>query len=213
MYAPNKQTLDSMTPDQALRLLRDGNERFRLERSTRSDLGSQVQGTRDGQWPFAAILSCMDSRTSAELIFDVGLGDVFSVRLAGNCANQDVLGSLEYACKVVGSKLVVVLGHTRCGAIRGACDDVHLGNLTGLLRRIQPALEETRNACPELASDDPALVERVAETNVRLVVDQLREQSPILAELEASGELSVVGAMYDVTSGRVAFLSGVETST
>lgn len=202
-----------MTPQQALSLLREGNERFRAGRNAGRNLLEQVERTREGQWPFAAILSCMDSRTSAELTFDLGLGDIFSIRVAGNCVNPDVVGSLEYACKVVGSKLIVVLGHTRCGAVKGACDGVELGSLTGLLQRIAPAVGATRSACADLDTSDPAFAQQVAENNVRQAVDEIRHQSPILRDLEAAGDIAIVGAMYDVASGAAEFLPADDGAT
>lgn len=197
-----------MTPDFAKKLLQEGNERFCRNLQRNHDLLQQVNETRDGQWPFAAVLSCIDSRTSAELIFDQGLGDIFSVRIAGNFVNDDILGSLEFSCKIAGAKLIVVLGHTRCGAIMGACDDVELGHLTGLLRNIRPAVEAVRE--PE----DPALrssrnaefVEAVARAHVGRVVESIPERSSVLEELRLAGAIDVVGAVYDVSNGRVEFL-------
>ena len=169
MKAHTKETQSTITPQTALEILKEGNERFLGNLSADRDLLKQVNQTRDGQWPFAAILSCMDSRTSAELIFDQGLGDVFSIRIAGNIVNSDSLGSLEYACKVAGSKLIVVLGHTKCGAVSGACNHVELGNLTDLLAKLQPAVyEEKETTDPALRNaSNPQFVQNVTEINVR----------------------------------------------
>jgi carbonic anhydrase len=155
----------------------------------------QVNDTQQGQFPLAIILSCMDSRTSVELIFDLGLGDVFSTRIAGNVVNDDILGSMEYACKLAGSKLIVVLGHTHCGAIKGACAHVELDHLTGLLAKIQPAITAVNNES----------VEKVAEKNVQLTVEQIRAQSSVLETLIQSGDIGIIGGMYDVETGRVEF--------
>ncbi|TDL99393.1 MAG: carbonic anhydrase [Flavobacteriaceae bacterium] len=163
--------------------------------------------TRDGQFPFATILSCIDSRVSAELVFDQGLGDIFSIRIAGNFVNQDILGSMEFACKIAGSKLIVVLGHTSCGAIKGACDDAKMGNLTHLLEKIKPAVASVK--LPEepanRTSKNDQFVDEVAKNNVSLAIDKIRIESPILKEMEDKGEIKIVGALYDVHNGRVDF--------
>ncbi|MCA8950040.1 MAG: carbonic anhydrase [Planctomycetes bacterium] len=207
MRAHTKETQQSLTPAKALRFLQEGNDRFLANLRANRNLLQQVNETRDGQFPFAAILSCIDSRTSAELIFDQGLGDVFSIRIAGNFANDDILGSLEFACRVAGSKLVVVLGHTGCGAIRGACDGVELGHLTGLLSKIRPALAMVPEpaAAAERTAQNTAFVEAVATANVEQTVRQIRERSAVLRELLEQGAIGLVGAMYDVASGAVAF--------
>jgi len=199
--------LASMTPEAALQILREGNERFRLGRQAKRDSRRQIEETRDGQWPIAAILSCMDSRTSAELIFDLALGDAFGIRLAGNCVNQDVIGSLEYAGGVVGSRIVVVLGHSGCGAVKGACEGVELGSLTALLRRIEPAIEMTRRESLDRAGSDQAFLQRVAVNNVHLGVAEIRRRSPTLRALEDQGAIAIVGAMYDIADGTVEFLT------
>ena len=165
----------------------------------------QVNETRDGQWPFAVILSCIDSRTSAELIFDQGLGDVFSVRIAGNIVNEDILGSMEFACKVAGSKLVVVLGHTKCGAVKGACDHVELGNLTALLSKLQPAVENEITTKENRTSGNSEFVENVASINVKQTVNLIKERSFVLNEMIEKGEIGICGAMYDVETGNVEF--------
>ncbi len=206
MQTQDKLSLASMTSTSALHLLREGNARFVQGKRGERDLCRQVRETRDGQWPFAAILSCMDSRTSAELIFDLGLGDAFSIRLAGNCVNDDVLGSLEYACQVVGSKLVVVLGHSRCGAVTGACNGVELGKLTQLLRRLQPAVDATMRESGDLATSDPEFVERTIVNNVVHSIEEIRERSEILCALEQGGAIEIVGAVQDVATGNVEFL-------
>lgn len=194
-----------LTPAKALELLKEGNKRFVNNLKVNRNLLQQVNETAAGQFPFAFILSCIDSRTSAELIFDQGLGDIFSCRIAGNVLNQDILGSMEFACEIAGSKIIVVLGHTKCGAIKGACDDVKLGNLTGLLSKVKPAIEaedvtkENRNA------DNPLFVENVAVLNVQVALKQIPEQSPIIAELLESGKVGLIGAMYNVETGVVEF--------
>jgi carbonic anhydrase len=209
MYTHTREQRDSLSPANALKMLKEGNERFRANLRANRDLLKQVNETRDGQWPFAAILSCIDSRTSAELIFDQGLGDIFSVRIAGNLVNEDILGSLEFACRIAGAKVIVVLGHSRCGAIMGACDGVELGYLTGLLEKIRPAVD----AVP-LPSDpgsrtsaEPGFVDAVAREHVRRVIETILEQSSVLREMRTAGEIDVVGGMYDVGNGAVEFLA------
>ena len=160
--------------------------------------------TSESQHPFAIILSCIDSRTSAELIFDQGLGDIFSVRIAGNCVNEDILGSMEFACKFAGAKLIVVLGHTRCGAIKGACDDVRIGNLTALLNKIRPAVDDT-HVSGERKSTNSEFVEAVAHRNVQLSVEQITQRSPVLKEMLAEGSIAIAGGLYDVSTGYVTF--------
>lgn len=195
-----------ITPASAIQLLKDGNQRFVMNLKFNRNLLEQVNETKDGQYPFAAILSCMDSRTSAELIFDQGLGDIFSIRIAGNVLNEDILGSMEYACKVVGSKLIVVLGHTKCGAIKGACAGVKLDNLTGLLDKVKPAIAEADTLLPNADKSTTQFVETVAEQNVLNTVKQILEQSPILNELYQTNKIGIVSAMYNVESGEVTFL-------
>ena len=169
------------------------------------NLLQQANDTSDGQHPFAVILSCIDSRTSVELIFDQGLGDVFSVRIAGNIINEDVLGSMEFGCKVAGSKIILVLGHTKCGAIRGACDHVEMGNLTALLAKIQPAVYDEKTVVNDRNSSNSEFVEKVAAINVKKTVHAIMERSPILKEMVASGELGIIGANHDITTGEVTF--------
>jgi carbonic anhydrase len=207
MKAHTQETQSTITPQRALEILKEGNQRFLGNLSVDRDLLKQVNQTRDGQWPFAAILSCMDSRTSAELIFDQGLGDVFSIRIAGNIVNSDILGSLEYACKVAGSKLVVVLGHSKCGAVAGACNHVELGNLTDLLAKLQPAVyEEKQTTDPALRNaSNPQFVQNVTEINVRRSVRAIIQRSPLLERMIEKGQVGIIGAIYDVDSGIVEF--------
>jgi len=207
MKAHTKETQSTITPESALTILKEGNERFLGNLSADRDLLKQINQTRDGQWPFAAILSCMDSRTSAELIFDQGLGDVFSIRIAGNIVNSDILGSLEYACKVAGSKLIVVLGHSKCGAVAGACNHVELGNLTDLLAKLQPAVyEEKETTDPaQRNANNPSFVKNVTEINVRRSVRAIIQRSPLLERMIEKGQIGIVGANYDVDSGVVEF--------
>lgn len=191
-----------------MELLKEGNQRFVEQNQAERDLIAQVKQTTSGQYPFATILSCIDSRVSAELVFDQGVGDIFSARVAGNIVNEDILGSIEFACKLAGTKIIVVLGHTSCGAVKGACDDARMGNLTVLLSKIKPAVEaiaEPQN--PDLRnSKNTEFVNAVAEKNVFLTIDNLRQKSPVLAEMEENGEIMVVGAMYDIADGKVHFL-------
>lgn len=207
MRAHTKETQSSLTPRMALEILQEGNSRFVKNLKAQRDLLGQVNATREGQWPFATILSCIDSRTSAELIFDQGLGDVFSIRIAGNIVNTDILGSMEFACKVAGSKLIVVLGHTKCGAIKGACDHVEMGNLTELLSKVQPAVyaESETVATNKRNSKNGKFVENVATLNVKRSVKNIIERSFILEEMLIKGEIGIVGAMYNLDNGKVEF--------
>jgi len=189
----------------AIDVLRKGNERFINNLKANRNLLQQVNETSDGQHPMAVVLSCIDSRTSAELIFDQGLGDIFSCRVAGNVLNDDILGSMEFACKVAGAKAVVVLGHSKCGAIKGACDGVKLGNLTTLLRKIEDAIALETETIGDRTAANETFVERVAELNVLLVKSQIMQRSPLLAQMVRSSELAIVGGMYDVESGAVEF--------
>lgn len=212
MKAHTKETQANLTPRKALEILKEGNGRFMKNLKAQRDLLGQANDTRDGQWPFATILSCIDSRTSAELIFDQGLGDIFSVRIAGNIVNTDILGSMEFACKVAGSKLIVVLGHTKCGAVKGACDHVEMGNLTELLSKIQPAVyaeSETANA-EKRNSKNGKFVENVATINVKRSVKSIIERSFILEQMVENGEIGVIGAMYNIETGKVEFYDDVE---
>lgn len=209
MHTHNQESQDSLTPAASLKILKEGNARFCSNLKANRDLLQQVNETRDGQWPFAAILSCIDSRTSAELIFDQGLGDIFSIRIAGNFLNDDILGSLEFACAAAGAKLVVVLGHSRCGAVRGACDGVELGHLTGLLQKIRPAVDAVSRRCdPELRTGkNEDFVQAAARENVLRAVAGIPEQSSVLRDMKAKGAIDVVGGLHDITSGKVEFLS------
>ena len=212
MKAHSKETQANLTPRMALEILKEGNGRFIKNLKAQRDLLAQANDTRDGQWPFATILSCIDSRTSAELIFDQGLGDVFSVRIAGNIVNTDILGSMEFACKVAGSKLIVVLGHTKCGAVKGACDHVEMGNLTELLSKIQPAVyaeSETTNI-EKRNSKNGKFVEKVATINVKRSVKNIIERSFILEQMVENGEIGIVGAMYNIETGGVEFYDDVQ---
>lgn len=205
MKAHTKQTQESLSPQDALDFLKEGNKRFVNNLSTNKNLLQMVNETRDGQWPFAVVLSCIDSRTSAELIFDQGLGDIFSARVAGNVVNEDILGSMEYAIKYAGSKLVLVLGHSKCGAVTSACKKVKDGNITALLHKIKPAIDKASSDMGNKNSNDDAFVEKVAELNVFQAMQEIRERSTIIAGLEKEGKAIVVGAIYDVETGVVKF--------
>ncbi len=209
MKAHNKETQAQMTPRKALQFLQEGNSRFINNLKANRNLLEQANETRDGQWPFATILSCIDSRTSAELIFDQGLGDVFSVRIAGNIVNTDILGSMEFACKVAGSKLIVVLGHSKCGAVKGACDHVEMGNLTELLSKIQPAVYQEKETTNNRTSKNSEFVENVAEINVKRNVKNIIERSFVLEQMLEEGQIGIVGAMHDIESGKVIFYDDV----
>ena len=209
MKAHNKETQAQMTPRKALQFLQEGNSRFINNLKANRNLLEQANETRDGQWPFATILSCIDSRTSAELIFDQGLGDVFSVRIAGNIVNTDILGSMEFACKVAGSKLIVVLGHSKCGAVKGACDHVEMGNLTELLSKIQPAVYQEKETANNRTSKNSEFVENVAEINVKRNVKNIIERSFVLEQMLEEGQIGIVGAMHDIESGKVIFYDDV----
>ena len=196
---------DALTPLEAIDVLRKGNERFVNNLKANRNLLQQVNETSDGQHPMAIVLSCIDSRTSAELIFDQGLGDIFSCRVAGNVLNEDILGSMEFACKAAGAKVVVVLGHSRCGAIKGACDGVRMGNLTALLEKIEPAIANESATIGDRTSANAEFVERVAELNVIHVKQQIVERSEVLASMIETGEIALIGGMYDVETGAVEF--------
>ena len=195
----------AITPVMALKLLQDGNKRFENNLKVNRNLLQQANETSGSQHPFAVILSCIDSRTSVELIFDQGLGDVFSVRIAGNVINEDILGSMEYACKVVGAKIIVVLGHTQCGAIRGACDHVEMGNLTALLNKIQPAIYEENSEIENRNASNYIFVEKVASIHIKRTLHAILDRSPILKEMTEAGTIGIIGAKYDVATGVVDF--------
>ena len=205
MRTHSQETQDSLTPDLALDILKEGNGRFVNNLKANRNLLQQVNETSAGQFPFATILSCMDSRTSAELIFDQGLGDIFSIRVAGNVLNSDILGSMEYATKVVGTKILIVLGHTKCGAIVGACNGVKLGNLTGLLDKVSPAIESEKTTLEHRDGGNPTFVNNVTKLNVSLTIARVRKESPIVAELEQEQAIKIIGAVYDVDNGQVEF--------
>jgi carbonic anhydrase len=200
-----KESQAAMTPQAALARLRDGNARFVAGRPLTRDLPAAVRGTAAAQYPFAVVLSCLDSRQPIELIFDQGIGDVFNARVAGNVLNEDILGSMEFGCKVSGARLIVVLGHSHCGAIKGAIDHVQLGNLTSLLDRIEPAVAAVPNDGSPRNSKNDAFVEKVAESNVRLAMKQIRDRSPVLREMLDQKQIDLVGGMYDLSTGRVHF--------
>ncbi len=205
MKTLNKELQDSITPKMAIEILKDGNKRFINNLKANRNLLEQANETSDGQHPFAVILSCIDSRTSAELIFDQGLGDVFSVRIAGNIINEDILGSMEFACKVAGSKIIVVLGHSKCGAVKGACDHVEMGNLTALLSKIQPAVYDEKSVIDERNSANSEFVEKVAAINVKRTVNVIMQLSPILKEMIQNGEIGIIGGMHNLNDGEVVF--------
>lgn len=207
MKAHTKETQSTMTPNKSLQYLKEGNQRFQNNLKANRNLLEQVNDTSDGQFPFATILSCIDSRVSAELVFDQGLGDVFSVRIAGNFVNSDILGSMEFACKLAGTKLIVVLGHTACGAVKGACDDARLGNLTGMLAKIKPAVKAVIEPIDSSIrnSKNSEFVDNVATKNVQLTIDRIVEESDVLAEMQNNGEIKIIGAMYDINTGTVNF--------
>jgi carbonic anhydrase len=194
-----------ITPSMALGLLKEGNNRFVNNLKINRNLLQQANETSDGQHPFAVILSCIDSRTSAELIFDQGLGDIFSVRIAGNIINEDILGSMEFGCKVAGSKIIVVLGHTRCGAVKGACDHVEMGNLTVLLNKIRPAVDDEKTTVKNRTSQNAEFVENVATINVKRTVRSIMERSTILNEMIRKGEIAIIGGTHDISTGVVTF--------
>lgn len=202
MRTQTKEIQENLTPEAAHSILVNGNKRFVENVKAQRNLQSQVLETSTGQYPFAVILSCIDSRVPAELVFDQGIGDIFSVRVAGNVINADVLGSMEYACKVAGSKIVVVMGHTKCGAVTSACQRVELGNITSLLSKIMPSVDKIHPAKTNLT---PVEIEEVSIANVNHSIDEIRVQSPLLAEMEKNGEIEIVGANYSVDTGVVTF--------
>jgi len=201
MRTQTKETQEHLTPKTAHEILVDGNKRFVQNLKAQRNLQDQVLATSHGQYPFAVILSCIDSRVPAELVFDQGIGDIFSVRVAGNVINSDVLGSMEYACKVAGSKIVVVMGHTKCGAVSSACQNVELGNITRLLNKIKPAIKVTPNN-----KNEEEFVDEVSINNVTHSINETRKLSPILAEMESNNAIKIVGAIYNVNNGVVTFL-------
>lgn len=205
--ATTKDQQTTMTPESAITRLKEGNLRFTQRNGINRDFSSEVKQTSTGQNPYATILHCIDSRVSAELIFDEGIGDVFSVRIAGNFENEDILGSMEFACKLAGTKVIVVLGHTACGAVKGACDDAKLGNLTALISKLKPAVEAVTEPVDtsKRNSGNIDFVNSVAEKNVYMTIENIRKKSPVLKEMEDNGEIKIVGAMYDIKDGSVTF--------
>jgi len=205
MRTLTKEMQAHLSPEKAVQLLKDGNQRFVDNLKLNRNLLQQVNETSDGQHPFAVILSCIDSRTSAELIFDQGLGDIFSCRIAGNILNEDILGSMEFACHIAGSKVIVILGHTKCGAVKGACHNVKLGNLTALLDKLRPAIDEASLGKPDCDTSDPVFMKDVGRLNVHHVMSEIPKRSQILAEMLDNDEIALIGGMYDVDTGKVSF--------
>ena len=207
MKAQTKETQNSMTPQSSLDALKQGNDRFVNGTQVARNLIAQVEETSTGQYPFATVLHCIDSRVSAEHVFDQGIGDLFSIRIAGNFVNEDILGSMEFACKLAGTKVLVVLGHTACGAVKGACDHARLGNLTALINKIEPTVEAVNTpADADLRnSSNIDFVNDVAAKNVEMTIDNIRTRSSVLSEMEANGEIKIVGGMYDIATGKVAY--------
>ncbi|KTD61437.1 carbonic anhydrase family protein [Legionella spiritensis] len=203
MKTITKELQRQITPELAIELLKNGNQRFIQNLSYNRNLLQQVNETANGQYPFATILSCIDSRTPAELIFDQGLGDIFSIRIAGNVINDDILGSMEFACEIAGSKLIVVLGHTSCGAVKGACDSVEMEHLSGLLRKIDPAIEKEKSINEQRNGNNPRFVDAVAKLNVMNSIDTVLHESDILKRLVSNGQIRIIGGLYDVASGEV----------
>ena len=207
MKAHTKDTQAIMTPQTSLTALKEGNERFLNGNQISRNLNAQVEETSTGQYPFATVLHCIDSRVSAEHIFDQGIGDLFSIRIAGNFVNEDILGSMEFACKLAGTKVLVVLGHTACGAVKGACDHARMGNLTSLINKLEPAVEAVSSPADESerTSANINFVNAVAAKNVEMTMEDIRSKSPILKEMEDNGEIKIVGGMYDIATGKVSF--------
>ena len=207
MSVQTKETQSKLSPQDAVQMLLDGNKRFLDNAGESRDLLDQVKATATGQYPFATVLSCIDSRIPTEIIFDQGVGDLFNARIAGNFINEDILGSMEFACKLAGTKIIVVLGHTACGAVKGACDDAKLGNLTALINKIKPAVEAVKEPKDSSLrnSSNIEFVNTVAEQNVHMTIDNIRNQSPVLKEMEDDGVIKIVGAMYNIQDGSVVF--------
>ena len=200
MATITKEIQDGISPDKAIEMLNEGNKRFLNNNAVNRDLQKQVESTSNGQFPYAVVLSCIDSRVPVELAFDQGIGDVFSARVAGNIINEDILGSMEYACGVAGSKAILVLGHTKCGAVTAACQGVELGNITALLSKVKPAIKEVQQRTGEIE------VEEVTKSNVQQSIFEIREKSTLLSDLEKEGKIKIVGAVYHVENGEVTFL-------
>jgi carbonic anhydrase len=196
---------NALTPDQIIDMMKAGNNRFRSGKMKEHDYLAQKRASAAGQYPAAIVLSCIDSRAPAEIILDMGIGDTFNARIAGNIVNQDILGSMEFACAVAGAKVILVMGHTACGAIKGAIDNVQLGNLTALLQAIQPAIQSTEYS-GQRTSKNEEFVDAVARSNVQQAISVIRKESQILADLESKGQVKLAGSMYDIQSGKVTFL-------
>lgn len=209
MWTHTKKSQDKITPQLALQYLKEGNLRFLGNLKAQRNLLKQVNATSEGQFPFATILSCIDSRTSAELIFDQGLGDIFSIRIAGNILNNDILGSMEYACSIANSKVVVVLGHTKCGAIIGACNSIKLGHIAGITKKIEPAILREVTIIDDRTGTNMEFVNKVSIQNVMITISQIRAQSPVLVDLEQQGKILIVGGLYNIDIGEVTFIDGV----
>lgn len=205
MWTHTKESQEKITPQQALEYLKEGNNRFLNNLKVSRNLLKQVNQTSEGQFPFATILSCIDSRTSAELIFDQGLGDIFSIRIAGNILNEDILGSMEFACAIAKSKIIVVLGHTKCGAVISACNNFQMGFITGMLSKITPAINSETATKADRNGQNSIFVNNVSANNVYLTISEIRRQSPILANLEAEGKIIITGGIYDIETGAVSF--------
>jgi carbonic anhydrase len=206
--ALTREERDKLTPDQIIAGMKKGNDRFRTGKMKKHDYVAQKSVSAAGQFPSAVILSCIDSRAPAEIVFNAGIGDFFNARIAGNIANNDLIGSLEFACAAAGAKVIVVMGHTACGAIKGAIDNVELGSLTGLLDKIKPAISATTYS-GERSSKNDAFVDAVAKTNVQQTINEIRKGSTVLSSLEKEGKLKIVGAMYHLNGGKVEFEESV----
>lgn len=208
-----RQTKAPETPQEELAALKEGNQRFINSERAGHDFHYQINKTKDGQKPYAVILSCLDSRVPPEIVFDQGIGEVFVARVAGNIENNDILGSMEFGTAVTGAKLVVVMGHTKCGAVKGACQNVKLGHLTALLDKIQPAVAKVKKTNPKFNADSYDDIDHVSEENVMMTVANIRKKSKIIRDLEAQNKIRLVGAMYDISSGKVTFYDNVEAKS
>ncbi len=206
MHTQTKATQDKLTPKKVTSILKAGNARFVKNLKEQRNLKEQVGETSGGQYPYAVVLSCIDSRVPVELVFDQGIGDIFSTRVAGNIINEDVLGSIEYSCKVAGSKVVLVLGHTKCGAVTAACKGVELGNITALLSKINPAVAKVRKSRKIKAEMTASDIEETSIVNVKLSIARMKKESPILAKMAKKGEIDIIGGIYSVKTGKVTFL-------
>jgi len=204
--AHTKESQASISPKEAVNMLKEGNKRFVNKEAKAIDYLAQVEQTATGQYPYAAVVSCIDYRIPTEIVFDQGVGDIFNARIAGNFVNTDILGSLEFACKVAGSKAIVVMGHTQCGAVKGAADGVELGNLTAMLDHFEPAIKAIDDVKENRNSKNDAFVQKVADKNVELTIEKIKSDSPVLKEMYDNGEITIVGAMYHVETGKVTFM-------